>query len=482
MLRRATPSAPPRRNFLSLSLNLWCKPFPRLFMSPLFIKISKDFATIWTTIDPIGNVAIFAGLTASLTRAERRRTALRATLYATVILVVAVVAGQFILDAIGIHLHSLKVAGGIILFLFGLQMLFGRMDAKAAAEAPEPGRDLAVFPLAVPSIAGPGAMMAVILLTDNDVYTVAEQAQTGVVLLVVLLLTYILLLFSDAILRIIGRQGAAILVRVMGIILCSLAVEHVFGPPKDHDAAIAVLREVVRLGINHIDTSDFYGPRITNQLIKEALHPYPEQLRIVTKVGARRDAEGNWPRALAPDELRQAIHDNLANLGLNTLDVVNLRVGGIEAPEPGSIAEPFSVLAEMQQQRMIKHLGVSTVTAEQIAEAQSIAPVVCVQNFYNIANRQDDSLIDSLAQQGIAYVPYFPLGGFSPLQSDTLSSVAARLGATSMAVALAWLLQRSPNILLIPGTSSVEHLRENVAGAGLQLPDDSIKELDEIAG
>jgi multiple antibiotic resistance protein len=193
-------------------------------MSPLFIKISKDFATIWTTIDPIGNVAIFAGLTASLTRAERRRTALRATLYATVILVVAVVAGQIILDAIGIHLHSLKVAGGIILFLFGLQMLFGRVDAKQPG-APEPGRDLAVFPLAVPSIAGPGAMMAVILLTDNDVYTVAEQAQTGVVLLVVLLLTYILLLFSDAILRVIGRHGAAILVRVMGIILCSLAVE-----------------------------------------------------------------------------------------------------------------------------------------------------------------------------------------------------------------------------------------------------------------
>ena len=192
-------------------------------MSPLLIKISKDFATIWTTIDPIGNVAIFAGLTASLTRAERRRTALRASVYAAVILVVAVVAGQFILDAIGIHLHSLKVAGGIILFLFGLQMLFGRLDAEP--KAPEPGRDLAVFPLAVPSIAGPGAMMAVILLTDNDVYTVAEQAQTGVVLLVVLLLTYILLLFSDAILRIIGRQGAAILVRVMGIILCSLAVE-----------------------------------------------------------------------------------------------------------------------------------------------------------------------------------------------------------------------------------------------------------------
>jgi aryl-alcohol dehydrogenase-like predicted oxidoreductase len=261
-----------------------------------------------------------------------------------------------------------------------------------------------------------------------------------------------------------------------------LAGPHVFGPPADRDGAIAVLHEVVKLGINHIDTSDFYGPHITNQLIKEALHPYPEQLRIVTKVGARRDTEGNWPKALAPDELRQAVHDNLANLGLNTLDVVNLRVGGLDAPEPGSIAEPFSVLAKMQQEGLIKHLGVSTVNAEQVAEAQSIAPIVCVQNFYNIANRQDDSLIDSLAEQEIAYVPYFPLGGFSPLQSDTLSSVAARLDTTPMAVALAWLLQRSPNILLIPGTSSVEHLRENVAGAGLQLSDDAIKELDEIAG
>jgi pyridoxine 4-dehydrogenase len=261
-----------------------------------------------------------------------------------------------------------------------------------------------------------------------------------------------------------------------------LAGPHVFGPPADRDGALAVLREVVSLGITHIDTSDFYGPHITNRLIREALHPYPEQLRIVTKVGARRDAEGNWPKALAPDELRQAVRDNLANLGLDTLDVVNLRVGGFEAPEPGSIAEPFSVLAEMQQEGLIKHLGVSTVNAEQIAEAQSIAPAVCVQNFYNIAHRQDDSLIGSLAEQGIAYVPYFPLGGFSPLQSDTLSRVAARLDTTPMAVALAWLLQRSPNILLIPGTSSVEHLRENVAGAGLQLPDDAIKELDEIAG
>jgi len=268
----------------------------------------------------------------------------------------------------------------------------------------------------------------------------------------------------------------------MGYGAMQLAGPHVFGPPADHDGAIAVLREVVRLGINHIDTSDFYGPHVTNQLIKEALHPYPEQLRIVTKVGARRDAEGNWPRALAPDELRQAVRDNLNNLGLDALDVVNLRVGGLVAPEPGSIAEPFRVLAEMQDAGLIKHLGLSNVSAEQIAEAQSIAPIVCVQNFYNIANRQDDSLIDSLAKQGIGYVPFFPLGGFTPLQSDTLSSVAARLDSAPMAVALAWLMQRSLNILLIPGTSSVKHLRENVAGAGLQLPDDVIRELNDIAG
>ncbi len=268
----------------------------------------------------------------------------------------------------------------------------------------------------------------------------------------------------------------------MGYGAMQLAGPHVFGPPADRDGAIAVLREVVRLGINHIDTSDFYGPHVTNQLIKEALHPYPEQLRIVTKVGARRDAEGNWPRALAPDELRQAVRDNLNNLGFDALDVVNLRVGGLVAPEPGSIAEPFRVLAEMQREGLIKHLGVSNVSAEQIAEAQSITPVVCVQNFYNIANRQDDSLIDSLAKQGIGYVPFFPLGGFTPLQSDTLSNAAARLDSTPMAVALAWLLQRSPNILLIPGTSSVKHLRENVAGAGLHLPNDAIKELNNIAG
>ena len=268
----------------------------------------------------------------------------------------------------------------------------------------------------------------------------------------------------------------------MGYGAMQLAGPHVFGPPADHDGAIAVLKAVVELGITHIDTSDFYGPHITNQLIKEALHPYPEQLRIITKVGALRDAEGNWPQALAPDQLRQAVHDNLTNLGVEALDAVNLRVGGFDSPTPGSIAEPFSVLAELQQAGLIKHLGVSTVTAEQIAEVQSIAPIVCVQNFYNIANRQDDLLIDSLAEQGIAYVPYFPLGGFSPLQSGTLSSIATRLKTTPMAVALAWLLQRSPNILLIPGTSSVEHLRENVAGANQQLPNDVIKELNAIAG
>lgn len=268
----------------------------------------------------------------------------------------------------------------------------------------------------------------------------------------------------------------------MGYGAMQLAGPHVFGPPADRDGALAVLREVVDLGITHIDTSDFYGPHITNQLIKEALSPYPETLHLVTKVGARRDSMGNWPQALAPEEIRQAIHDNLTNLGVPALDVVNLRVGGLSAPMPGSIAEPFGVLAELQQEGLIKHLGISTVSAEQVAEAQSIAPVVCVQNFYNIANRHDDPLIDSLAEQGTAYVPYFPLGGFSPLQSETLFSIALRLETTPMAVALAWLLQRSPNILLIPGTSSVDHLRENVAGASVHLPEDALEELDGISG
>lgn len=267
----------------------------------------------------------------------------------------------------------------------------------------------------------------------------------------------------------------------MGYGAMQLAGPGVFGPPADRDAAVAVLREVVGLGITHIDTSDYYGPHVTNRIIREALHPYPDGLHIVTKVGARRDAEGGWPPALAPDQLRQAVHDNLDHLGLDVLDVVNLRVGGFDRPEPGSIAEPFTVLAELQQEGLIRHLGISTVSAQQVAEAQSIAPIVCVQNHYNLAHRVDDDLVDALAGQGIAYVPYFPLGGFSPLQSGTLHSVASRLHATPMAVALAWLLQRSPSILLIPGTSSVAHLRENVAGAGLVLPEVELNELGGIA-
>jgi pyridoxine 4-dehydrogenase len=259
-----------------------------------------------------------------------------------------------------------------------------------------------------------------------------------------------------------------------------LAGPGVFGPPEDRDAAIAVLRAAVDLGINHIDTADYYGPYVTNELIREALAPYPADLHIVTKVGARRDEQGGWPHARTPAELREQVHDNLRHLGLDALDVVNLRVGGLEDAEPGSIAEQFGALAELRQQGLIRHLGLSTVSADQVAEAQSIAPVVCVQNLYNIARRGDDALVDATAQQGIAFVPYFPLGGFSPLQSEALQSVADRLGATPLAVALAWLLHRSPNILLIPGTSSVAHLRENVAAAGLKLPDDAIAELDTI--
>jgi aryl-alcohol dehydrogenase-like predicted oxidoreductase len=267
----------------------------------------------------------------------------------------------------------------------------------------------------------------------------------------------------------------------MGYGAMQLAGPHVFGPPADRDAAVAVLREAVELGITHIDTSDFYGPHITNQIIKEALHPYPDSLHIVTKVGALRDAEGGWPQAVAPDQLRQAVYDNLRNLGLDVLDVVNLRVGGFDSPTPGSIAEPFTVLAQLQQEGLIKHLGVSNVNAEQIAEAQSIAPIVCVQNFYNLAHRVDDDLIDSLAAQGIAYVPFFPLGGFTPLQSGKLDAVATRLGASPMAVALAWLLHRSPNILLIPGTSSVAHLRDNISAAALTLSENDLTELNGIA-
>ncbi|TQL66985.1 aryl-alcohol dehydrogenase-like predicted oxidoreductase [Nocardioides albertanoniae] len=266
-------------------------------------------------------------------------------------------------------------------------------------------------------------------------------------------------------------------VRRMGYGAMQLAGPHVFGPPADRDAAIAVLREALDLGIDHIDTSDFYGPYVTNQIIKEALHPYPESLHIVTKVGARRDAEGAWLPASSADELRAAVHSNLDNLGLETLDVVNLRVMDGDA---GDVAERYAVLAELQQQGLIRHLGISEASAEQLAAAQEVAPVVGVQNLYNLANRGDDDLIDSLAAQGIAYVPYFPLGGFTPLQSGALDAVADRLGAGRMAVALAWLLQRSPNILLIPGTSSVEHLRDNVAGAALELGPDDLAELDAI--
>lgn len=266
----------------------------------------------------------------------------------------------------------------------------------------------------------------------------------------------------------------------MGYGAMQLAGPGVFGPPKDRDAAIAVLREAIEVGITHIDTSDYYGPHVTNQIIKKALYPYPDELHIVTKVGAYRDAKGGWPHARSPEQLRQAVHDNLIHLDLEALDVVNLRVGGFDSPGPGSIAEPFTALAEMQQEGLIKHLGISTVSAEQVAEAQSIAPVVCVQNFYNLAHRVDDELIESLAAQGIAYVPYFPLGGFTPLQSDTLESVAARLEATPMTVALAWLLQRSPNILLIPGTSSVAHLHDNVKGAALTLSENELTELNSI--
>jgi pyridoxine 4-dehydrogenase len=260
-----------------------------------------------------------------------------------------------------------------------------------------------------------------------------------------------------------------------------LAGPWVMGPPADHSGALAVLREAVALGVTHIDTSDAYGPRITNQLIREALHPYPGSLHIVTKVGARRDAEGGWPTAREPEELRQQVNDNLETLGLEVLDLVNLRLGNARGPQPGSLAKPLETLAELQQQGLIRHLGLSNVTAEQVAEAKAIAPIVCVQNMYNLAVRHDDELIDELAAEGIAYVPFFPLGGFSPLQSDTLSAVAARLDATPMSVALAWLLRRSPNILLIPGTSSVAHLRENVAGAGLSLSGEDLAELDKIS-
>jgi len=254
----------------------------------------------------------------------------------------------------------------------------------------------------------------------------------------------------------------------------------VWGPPKDVPEAIAVLREVVASGVNHIDTSDFYGPHVTNEIIKQALHPYPEGLVIVTKVGARRGSDGSWPHARSGKEVTAAVHDNLRNLGLDAMDVVNLRLGGFSGPEDEPFEEPLTALAELKAQGLIKHIGLSTVSAEQLAEAQKITEIVCIQNFYNLAQRSDDAFVDDLAAQGIAYVPYFPLGGFSPLQSSELGEVAVELGATPMQVALAWLLHRSPNVLLIPGTSSVGHLRENLAAATLKLPAEALAKLDSI--
>jgi aryl-alcohol dehydrogenase-like predicted oxidoreductase len=276
--------------------------------------------------------------------------------------------------------------------------------------------------------------------------------------------------------------GTSIALNRMGYGAMQLAGPQVWGPPSDVDGAIAVLREAVASGVNHIDTSDFYGPHVTNQIIKQALHPYPDGLVIVTKVGARREADKSWPHALSRQELIDAVHDNLRNLGLDVLEVVNLRVGGMMAPLEGSIEEPLTVLAELKRQGLIRHLGLSNVSPEQLAEAQTITEIVCVQNFYNVANRNDDGFIVELAKQGIAYVPFFPLGGFTPLQSSELDTVAASLKVTPMQVALAWLLHRSPNILLIPGTSSVGHLRENLAAATLRLHPDMIADLDSISG
>jgi len=270
------------------------------------------------------------------------------------------------------------------------------------------------------------------------------------------------------------------IVHRMGYGAMQLAGPGVFGPPRDPDGAVAVLREAIAAGVNHIDTSDFYGPHVTNQLIREALHPYPDDLVIVTKVGARRGADKSWIPALSKQELIDGLHDNLRDLAVDSLAVVNLRVGGIEAPSEGSIQEPLTVLAELKQQGLIRHLGLSNVTPTQLKEAQTITDIVCIQNFYNVAHRNDDAFIDDLARQDIAYVPFFPLGGFNPLQSGALDAVAASLRATPMQVALGWLLQRSPNILLIPGTSSVQHLRENLAAAALTLPADALARLNAI--
>lgn len=272
-------------------------------------------------------------------------------------------------------------------------------------------------------------------------------------------------------------------VKRLGYGAMQLAGPGVFGPPKDVDAALAVLREAVGCGVNHIDTSDFYGPHVTNRLIREALSPYRDDLVIVTKIGARRGEDGSWLPAFSREALTQAVHDNLRNLGLDVLDVVNLRIMfDTHGPAEGSIKAPLTILAELQRQGLLRHIGLSNVTAKQIAEGRGIAEIVCVQNQYNLAHRADDSLIDDLARGGIAYVPFFPLGGFSPLQSATLSDVAAQLGATPMQVALAWLLRRAPNILLIPGTSSVTHLKENLDAASIALPDDAVAALETVAG
>ena len=271
-------------------------------------------------------------------------------------------------------------------------------------------------------------------------------------------------------------------VKRLGYGAMQLAGPGVFGPPKDRNAALAVLREAIASGVDHIDTSDFYGPHVTNQIIREALHPYPEDLVIVTKISARRGADASWIPAFSREELTQAVHDNLRNLAIDVLDVVNLRaMFDTHGPAEGSLEAPLTVLADLQRQGLIRHIGLSNVTAKQIADGRKIADIVCVQNMYNVAQRSDDKLIDDLARDGIPYVPFFPLGGFTPLQSSTLNDVAKRLGATPMQVALAWLLDRSPNILLIPGTSSVAHLRENLAAAELTLPDDALKALDSIA-
>jgi pyridoxine 4-dehydrogenase len=276
--------------------------------------------------------------------------------------------------------------------------------------------------------------------------------------------------------------GTSLSLRRMGYGAMQLAGPGVYGPPRDMDAAIAVLREAVDAGIDHIDTSDFYGPHVTNQIIKRALHPYPKGLVICTKVGARRPEDKSWVPALSRQELTDGVHDNLRNLALDALDVVNLRVGGVMGPSDESIEEPLTVLAELKRQGLIRHLGLSNVSPKQLAEAETIAEIVCIQNLYNIALRQDDSFVDDLARRGIAYVPFFPLGGFSPLQSSALDAAAAALQATPMQVALAWLLHRSPNILLIPGTCSVGHLRENLGAAALKLPPEMIVRLDSIGG